>query len=220
MRKPMRRKVTPEIRKRMLELYETMRSAKKVGMEIDISPTTVVRVLKEEGVSIRALRGKTCLERFLDYAIVNSDPECWGWRGWINKRGYAYFHRRREDGSFITCKAYRWSYEHYVGPIPEGMEIDHLCRNTGCVNPAHLEPVTRRENVLRSPDTISGAAIRKTECKRGHPFDEENTAYNKHGHRHCKTCQREATRRSVAKKKTESAIPFFAGNSGPETEET
>lgn len=158
--KKSRKILTPEIRKRMLELYAEMRSAKKVARAIPFSETTVIRVLKEEGVVIRGAHGKTELERFLDYAIVAPDPECWGWRGWIHYTGYAYFHRKREGGGYITCKAYRWSYEHYVGPIPSGMEIDHLCRNRECVNPKHLEVVTRKENLRRAPNSVGNRAKR------------------------------------------------------------
>ncbi len=84
-------------------------------------------------------------------------------------------------------KAHRAMYELMVGPIPEGLEIDHLCRNRVCVNPGHLEPVSRLENIRRGTQGEFWAA--KTHCKQGHPFDAENTYVNS-GKRACRTCRR------------------------------
>lgn len=95
-----------------------------------------------------------------------------------------------EDGT--QQLGHRFAYEFLIGPIPEGLQLDHLCRRPHCVNPDHLEPVTPRENYLRG---ISPAAVNATkmECRRGHPFDEQNT-YVYRGRRHCKACQRERVR--------------------------
>lgn len=81
--------------------------------------------------------------------------------------------------------AHRWSYEFHVGPIPEGLDLDHLCRNRGCVNPDHLEPVTREENIRRAFATV-------THCPSGHPYSDENT-YVRPGtvHRKCRACARQ-----------------------------
>lgn len=77
------------------------------------------------------------------------EGECWPWRGALRPTGYGTFTLRR--GSWRTSKpAHRAVYELLVGPIPEGLEIDHLCSNPGCVNPEHLEPVTHLENVWRA----------------------------------------------------------------------
>ena len=84
--------------------------------------------------------------------------------------------------------AHRWSYEHFVGPIPPGLQIDHLCRVTLCVNPEHLEPVTAQENQLRGA-TLAAANAAKTECPDGHPYNQENTWLYR-GHRHCRECGR------------------------------
>lgn len=79
-----------------------------------------------------------------------------------------------------------------VGPIPEGLDLDHLCRVRQCVNPDHLEPVTARENLMRSPLTQASINSAKTHCKRGHEFTPDNTRiFPKSGSRCCKTCERQ-----------------------------
>lgn len=115
---------------------------------------------------------------------VEKTETCWIWRGAIFKRwGYGYIkvgkkHRR----------AHRVAYELCVGTIPEGLSLDHLCRNRLCVNPAHLEPVTHRENVLRGVG-ITAKHARQTHCLHGHPFDATNTIH-KDGGRICRICDR------------------------------
>lgn len=90
--------------------------------------------------------------------------------------------------------SHRVAYEYLVGVIPEGMVIDHLCRQTSCVNPDHLEPVTQKINLsraYRNPEKFGLAQKRKTHCKRNHPYDEENT-YRHGGRRHCRQCRKDA----------------------------
>lgn len=117
---------------------------------------------------------------------------CWMWTG-ADKAGYGAFN----DGKRIT-PAHRFAYELLVGPIPEGLQLDHLCRVPGCVNPAHLEPVTQAENIRRG---YSASAMhgRKTHCKHGHEFTPENTYHEKGGGRVCRTCNREKQRRRNAR---------------------
>lgn len=86
--------------------------------------------------------------------------------------------------------AHRAAYEAFVGPIPDGLTIDHLCRNRACCNPEHLEPVTRVENVLRGM-SFGAVNARKTHCHRGHPLDEANTYRPPSGGRHCRACRAE-----------------------------
>lgn len=110
---------------------------------------------------------------------------CWEWRAARTGGGYGYIHW---DGR--TCLAHRVVYELLRGPIDAGLVIDHLCRNRGCVNPVHLEPVTERVNILRgnSPWALGS---KQTHCKRGHPFDEENTYVRPdRGARVCRACLR------------------------------
>jgi hypothetical protein len=115
----------------------------------------------------------TPTERFM--AKVSARPDgCWQWMGATDRYGYglSLFYGRRERKHM----AHRVAYEQFVGPIPEGLVIDHLCRNKGCVNPDHLEPVTIGENVLRG-ETIPARNLLKTHCHRGHEFTPESTYY-------------------------------------------
>ena len=91
-------------------------------------------------------------------------------------------------------RAHRIVYEALVGAIPDGLVLDHLCRNQMCVNVEHLEAVTPRENTMRSPIAPAAINARKTECKRGHPFNAVNTAIGSKGERVCRTCSRDAHR--------------------------
>lgn len=124
-------------------------------------------------------------ERFWRY--VNKTETCWIWTGALSK-GYGCFVVQQRPTKCV--RAHRYSYESIVGPIPDGLTIDHLCGNKSCVNPSHLEPVTIRVNVLRNngPTAKNAAA---THCKHGHPFDEVNTyIYKNKNARKCRACER------------------------------
>jgi len=100
-----------------------------------------------------------------------------------------------------TYKTHRLMYEQFVGDIPEGLFIDHLCKNRRCINPEHMEPVTNRENVLR------GKIGARTCCPKGHPYSEENTGFRGAArHRYCKTCTREQNRSKKKRLKEKSSI--------------
>lgn len=117
---------------------------------------------------------------------VNRIPGgCWEWVGHTNGGGYG---RLAIEGR-TTVYAHRWSYEYHVGPIPDGLEIDHLCRNTLCVNPDHLEPVTPDENKRRWSESV-------THCKSGHEYTPENTYIRPgRGGKDCMECRRERDRK-------------------------
>ncbi len=109
------------------------------------------------------------------------DPltRCWVWQGGLAAAGYGML---TVDSK--RCYVHRLSYELRVGPIPEGAEIDHLCRNRACLNPHHLEPVSHRENLRRG---IKGKLT--THCPRGHEYNEENTYFRKNSEaRVCRLC--------------------------------
>ena len=109
---------------------------------------------------------------------------CWYWLGCKDKDAYGDFHIDQK-----TVKSHRFSYEIFHGKIPAGLQIDHLCRNPSCVNPAHLEAVTSKENTYRG-NSFQGINSRKIECHRGHPFTKENTYIYPRGSRQCKICRR------------------------------
>jgi len=116
------------------------------------------------------------------------DAACWPWTGPTTSWGYGTFGRH--------AVAHRRAYELAVGPIPAGYQIDHLCRNRGCVNPTHLEAVTKRDNILRGTSP-SALAARQTHCAQGHPFAGDNL-FIVSGRRVCGICRRESVRRANA----------------------
>jgi hypothetical protein len=127
-------------------------------------------------------------DHFWSYADKSgSDTStCWEWTGYRHAvNGYG-ISRMYGEGY-----AHRVAYRLAKGPIAKGMTIDHLCRNRGCVNPAHLEAVSQRINILRSPIQVAAINARKTECIHGHPFTDDNTYARDRGGRACKTCARE-----------------------------
>lgn len=127
----------------------------------------------------------------MDALVDVSSPGCWIWQGTLDDHGYGrIWHQGR------WCLVHRLSYELRVGPIPEGLEIDHLCRIPACSNPGHLEPVTHAVNMSRSISRTAGIA----ECLYGHPFDDANT-YHYRGKRECRACRREATARYERRRK-------------------
>lgn len=127
---------------------------------------------------------RPAIDRFAD-KIALTDSGCIEWIGGLQGEGYGQFFAGR-TGPEQTGKiaAHRWSYEHHRGAIPQGLQIDHLCRNRRCVNPDHLEPVTAQENIARSEGNG-----KKTHCPVGHPYDDSNTYVPPAGGRICRACR-------------------------------
>lgn len=147
----------------------------------------------------RALTDVAKIERWIARCAL-TDTGCWEWPGALFGGGYGHVRLASRDRPL-----HRVVYEHLVGPIPEGLDLDHLCRNRACCNPQHLDPVTRSENLRRSPDTggvrrgsVTEANMFKTHCPQGHPYDEKNTYRSRVGGRKCRACDRERKAQKAA----------------------
>lgn len=137
-------------------------------------------------------------ERFL--AFVRFEGECWIWTGAKNRKGYGQF-TAKIDGRWRNIAAHRWAYKAWVGPVADGVPLDHyVCDAPGCANPWHVRPATHRENILRGRSRQAENAA-KTKCVNGHPFDADNTYVNpKNGRRACRACGRACFHRSKARR--------------------
>jgi hypothetical protein len=131
------------------------------------------------------------LEEYVDrfWGRVNKTDGCWLWTAGTRCNGYGRF-----EMMGVTYAAHRLSYMLCVSPIPDGLQIDHLCRNHGCVNPDHLEAVTPQVNTLRGYGP-GGEHARRSHCNHGHEFTPENTYFHRIGrsskrYRVCKECMR------------------------------
>lgn len=117
------------------------------------------------------------------WSHVEKTDSCWNWTACIAKNGYGRFVFNTKH-----MLVHRISYELIHGKIPEGKQLDHLCRNRRCVNPVHLQPVPPKENVLRGIG-ITAKNSEKTHCKRGHELSGENLVIEKNGSRQCRLCK-------------------------------
>jgi len=153
---------------------------------------------------LAALRFRAVSPRYLDlhkrqlqwpdrfWALVRKTNGCWLWQGRVNADGY---------GIYSGKSAHRLAFALLGGDIPDGTEIDHLCRTRNCVNPKHMEAVTHLENVRRAdfssrPETVLSLRQRaKTHCPQGHPYAGENLRVNASGGRVCRECERAKSRR-------------------------
>ncbi|MCH9037475.1 MAG: HNH endonuclease [Chloroflexi bacterium] len=135
------------------------------------------------------------MQRFWKKVRVRDDS-CWEWLAHISPEGYGRFTFNRSFGY-----AHRFAYETFIGHIPSGMDIDHLCQNKWCVNPNHLEPVSRQTNAQRGNTGIHQRM--KTHCPKGHPYDEQNT-YRPPGkqQRQCRACANDRSRARAAKQRS------------------
>lgn len=158
------------------------------------------RTLTERNLPDKFPDTPTALDRWCSRVTLPADPAaCWEWTGSRNTDGY---------GQFSRSSAHRFAYASFVGMLPRGRDwqIDHLCRNRGCVNPDHLELVEQRTNILRGVGFAARNAA-KTHCVNGHPFNVANTYRPRHGsaRRVCRVCRRAAESRMLAKSTKELA---------------
>lgn len=126
----------------------------------------------------------TPASRFWAKVDRRTKGECWPWLGGKNPKGYGRYHVGPRQ-----VQAHRFAYELTIGPVPDGLVLDHLCRNPGCANPYHCQPVTSRENTLRGQGPAAQAAQR-THCPQGHPYDTI-----RQGWRACSVCLKEQAAR-------------------------
>lgn len=171
----------PELHKRLADRFKEL-------SERDLSPDGLA------DVALDVVSGWQAEEFF---ARVEKTDGCWRWTAGVSGTNHGRFWTGERH-----VPAHRYSYEYAVGRIPEGLYLDHLCRNPRCVNPAHLEPVTPRTNVLRGTSMVAGNAS-KTHCLRGHEYTPENTYRDKKGKRSCRECARLKSLRIRATKKQE-----------------
>jgi hypothetical protein len=129
------------------------------------------------------------LDRFWAKVIVRDDDECWTWIG-ASSRGYgSIYSKRTEDKRQVNVAAHVFSWEFTNRqPIPNGLELDHACRNPSCVNPRHLRPVTSLVNSLLGVGFIAQNA-KKMVCPKGHSLKGDNVRVERYGSRRCKQCE-------------------------------
>lgn len=133
-------------------------------------------------------RPVTAMRRWALKVELPTDPDgCWLWTGHRSADGYGNF----KEETNTKSRAHRFGYERFVGPIPKGLTLDHLCRVRHCVNPAHLEAVTTAENSRR------GYWAARTHCKRGHPLSGDNLGrdQSRSNSRFCRRCKADGTMR-------------------------
>lgn len=126
--------------------------------------------------------------RLLSKIKIDDKTNCWNWTGYVSKEGYGRI--AYNQSTYTGFEAYRLSYILFRGKLDPRLQIDHLCRNRKCVNPEHLEQVTKKENILRGIG-IGSRNKSKTHCPQGHEYTFQNTRIGPaNGGRYCNKCQR------------------------------
>lgn len=133
---------------------------------------------KEVGRRLSGPHRETLLKRLMQRVRFDYQSGCWNWTGAMGGSGYGGYLLHNK-----TFPAHRITYTMISGDIPDGLTLDHLCRNRACVNPLHLEPVTNYENIIRG-NSLSAQNSRKTKCNMGHPLP----AYKQGQGRDCRPC--------------------------------
>ena len=143
------------------------------------------------------------VSRFLNKPIRierTNEWECWLWQVHLNTEGYGSIYKHGQ-----RVKVHRFSYELFIGPIPAGLVLDHLCRRRNCVNPDHLEPVTNTENILRGASKIGEYLNGRTHCDHGHALTPDNVYTGRRNWQLCKTCRRRDSQAYRDRHKTRTA---------------
>lgn len=147
-------------------------------------------------------RYASVMDRLSSFICPEPNTGCWLWTGGTNSTGYGSITVRNKKYS-----AHKLAYETIVGKVPDGMDLDHLCRVRSCVNPAHLEPVSRSVNCLRGLTGEAAGSIKRavSQCPKGHPYDAENTRISTYGNRKpfrvCRACARDRANLAYRSKK-------------------
>ncbi len=143
-------------------------------------------------------------QRFWKKVRVQRDG-CWVWIGGKGRKGYGLFYLGGYPNQRRTMSAHRWAYTCLVGPVPDGMTIDHICNNPPCVNAVHLRIASQQENILRG-NGLAAQNAQKTHCPHGHPYDEQNTYWKpiedgSRWGRICRICSRKSDRKYKARRR-------------------
>ena len=159
-----------------------------------------------QGVDMAIIAHSEVHDRFMSKVDVSGD--CWEWRAAKDPSGYGAF---KYQGTKVG--AHRVSYEMHRGPIPDGLWLDHLCRNRACVRPDHLEPVKPGENTRRGLLPVVNAlrGLARTRCKRGHLLVSGNLVATR-SYKACLTCERERNRRRMATSRAAARMAMPAGS--------
>jgi len=142
---------------------------------------------------------RPAVRRFIEKILVTQPMGCWLWNAALNQKGYAKF--RDDFGTKVF--AHRWAYEWFREDIPEGLQIDHLCRVRHCVNPWHMEPVTNAENQMRG---LRNQFTTWKHCAKGHPLSGDNLHITPKGHRRCLECNRQQCREYYHRRKAKEKV--------------
>ena len=132
-------------------------------------------------IGYRGSEASRFARRIVRRVVVLRLGACWEWTGCKVQNGYGHFRPEGKAGT-KPVRAHRWAWERVNGPVPDGRELDHICRNRACVRPSHMQAVTHLENMRRSPIKYP------THCKYGHPLSGDNLHVSKRGHRVCRAC--------------------------------
>jgi len=135
-------------------------------------------------------RKKLAVDRF--WSKVNKTSYCWEWLAGLDKDGYGKFNPR----AGVCMGAHKFSCEIANGPVQPGFDVHHECENKRCVNPAHLKALPKAAHASITPRPMAGTRL-VSQCRQGHDFTPENTYLHPSGKRHCRTCQRERTRKKA-----------------------